>query len=190
MRVWEFLRWASWNPLWAGIFSGVFALMGAVIGGRYVLRSIEAQRRLDRLAAGRALSIELDLNLAATASLAIAGRTKPLDYLTFSPVLMLNVFDTRLTLFSALLGPAEFRALVSLYARASSSFSLLEIMHARQQAFTAGAVGKFTELSDEFALAARSIASIVWPEDEQKRQERTRSIQLTEVHNSGKVCGH
>jgi hypothetical protein len=36
------------------VFGGVFALLGAIIGGRYVLRSMEEQRQRDRLAAGRA----------------------------------------------------------------------------------------------------------------------------------------
>ena len=74
------------EPLWAGIFSGLFALLGAVIGGKFVLRSMKIQRSLDQLAAGRALSTELEMNLTAMATLAIVGRANPLEYLTPRPL--------------------------------------------------------------------------------------------------------
>ena len=137
-RFWSFLCWASWNPLWAGLFGGLFALMGAVIGGKFVLQSVKTQREVDRRAAGRALSAELEMNLAAVASLTISGRAKPLDYLTYQPPLMRAVLDDRLTLFSELLSPSEFQALVSLYARASASYSLLDDIRQRSQPFTPG----------------------------------------------------
>jgi hypothetical protein len=103
----EFLTWlcrASWNPL----FGGVCALFGAIFGGRYVLRSMEEQRRRDRLAAGRALSAELELNVHTAATLVIAGRDKPRDYLTVRPSMSRTALDERLTFLSDLLTPSEF----------------------------------------------------------------------------------
>lgn len=112
VEFWAWLRWVSWNPLFGailgGIFGGVFALLGAIIGGRYVLRSIEEQQRHDRLAAGRALSTELENNLASAVTQAIAGRNKPRDYLTFRPSISRRVLDDWLTLLSELLAPSEF----------------------------------------------------------------------------------
>ncbi len=174
VRFWKLLCWISWNPLWAGIFSGLFALLGAVIGGKFVLRSMKIQRSLDQLAAGRALSTELEMNLTAMATLAIVGRANPLDYLEFAPALQRTVVDDRLTLLSELLSPPEFQALVALYARASASFSLLTVIQRRAQPFTAGAVTKFTELAEEFALTARYVGAKVWPIEERERLEKSR----------------
>jgi hypothetical protein len=83
---------AFWgDPRWN--FGGIFALLGAIIGARYVLRSIEEQRRRDRLAAGRALSAELELNIANVVALVVAGRNKPRDYLMLRPSLSRRAFD-------------------------------------------------------------------------------------------------
>ena len=134
----------SWNPLFGSVlgsfFAGLFALLGAIIGGRYVLRSIDDQRKRERLAAGRAVSAELELNLAGTATLAVAGRAQPLGYLVSRPKLLRTAFDDRLTLMSELLKPSEFFSLASLYAQASASFALLETQAQRGVEFTPGAI--------------------------------------------------
>ena len=149
VEFWAWLCRVSWNPLFeailGGIFGGVFALVGAIIGGRYVLRSMKEQRRLDGLAAGRALSAELELNVTSAVALVVGGRNKPRDYLTFRPPFSRQVFDDRLTLLSELLTPSDFRSLTSVYAAATASFLLLEVQARRGEEFTPGAVKKFTE---------------------------------------------
>ncbi len=187
-ELWTLVQRASWNPLCGaiigGIFGGIFALIGAIIGGRYVLRSVAEARRFDRLAAGRALSVELDLNVASTATLSAVGRAKTEDYLTFRPLLIRAVFDSRLALFSELLSAPQFYSLVSLYARASASFSLLETEAKRGAPFSRGAVEKFKSLAEEFAIAARQVATYVWSEEEQKRLELIRGKSLSEAFES------
>jgi hypothetical protein len=184
-QFWGWLCRVSWNPLFGailgGIFGGVFALLGAIIGGRYVLRSIEEQRRHDRLAAGRALSSELENNFASAVTLAIAGRNKPQDYLTFRPSLSRRVLDDRLALLSELLPPSEFFNLTSLYARATAAFSLLEFQAHRGADFTPGAVKTFSEHAEEFAIAACVVASRVWPEAEQERLKFIRDKLIREM---------
>jgi hypothetical protein len=183
---WAWLYRVSWNPLFGaifgGIYGGVFALLGAIVGGRYVLRSMEEQRRRDRLAAGRALSAELELNSASAVTLVVAGRKRPRDYLTWRPLLSRRAFDDRLTLLSELLAPSEFLSVTSVYARAAASFSLLEAEARRGGEFTPGAVKKFTEQAEEFAIAARVVASHVWPEAEQERLKLIREKLLGELH--------
>jgi hypothetical protein len=185
VELWGWLCRVSWNPLFGailgGIFGGVFALLGAIIGGRYVLQSIEEQRRHDRLAAGRALSSELENNLASVVTLSIAGRNKPRDYLTFRPSFSRRVFDDRLTLLSELLGPSEFFSLTSLYARAAASFLLLEVQADRGADFTPGAVKQFADHAEEFAIAGRVVASRVWPEAEQERLKSIRDQLIREL---------
>lgn len=170
-----------WNVLLGPILGIFAALIGAIIGGRYVLRTMEVQRNLDRLAAGRALSAELELNIVATATLAIAGYQKPHDYLLVRPPLMRAAFDDRLTLLSELLSPAAFLSLVSLYARAALSFSLLETQAGRGAEFTTGAVSTFTSHAEEFAIAAQAIAALVWPEDQQRQLKDARNKTLAEI---------
>lgn len=173
VEFWAWLCRVSWNPLFGailgGIFGGIFALIGAIIGGRYVLRSMEEQRRRDKLATGRALSAELELNIASAVTLVAAGRNKPRDYLIFRPSLSRRVFDDRLSLLSELLTPAEFLSLTSMYAKAAASFLLLETEASRGAEFTPGAAKKFTEHAEEFAIAAQVVASRVWPRAEQER---------------------
>ena len=74
---------------------------------------MKEQRRLDGLAAGRALSAELELNVTSAVALVVGGRNKPRDYLTFRPPFSRQVFDDRLTLLSELLTPSDFRSLIS-----------------------------------------------------------------------------
>ncbi len=185
---WPCLYRLSWNPLIGGVlsafFAGVFALFGAIIGGRYVLRSMADQRRFERLAAGRALSAELELNVAGAAALAIAGKSKPMDYLVTRPPLLRAAFDQRLTLISELLEPIHFISLASLYARAGASFSLLETQARRGVPFTPGAVEQFSAHAEEFALAAHALAPRVWKESEQRRLDETRSKVLEELRAS------
>ncbi len=185
VEFWAWLCRVSWNPLFGailgGIFGGVFALLGAIMGGRYVLRSMEEQRRRDRLAAGRALSAEIELNFASTVSLVVAGRNKPRDYIMFRPSLSRRVFDDRLTLLSELLTPSEFLSLFSMYATAAASFVLLEAQARRGAEFTTGAVKKFTEHAEEFAIAARVLAIRVWPEAEQERLKLIREKLVGEM---------
>jgi hypothetical protein len=113
--------------------------------------------------------------------LAIAGRTNPLDYLEFAPTLQRTVVDDRLTFLSELLSPPEFRALMGLYARASASFSLLTVIQRRAQPFMAGAVANFTELAEQFAIAARSVAGRVWPKEERERLDMARVCLLKQL---------
>jgi hypothetical protein len=186
VEFWAWLCRVSWNPLFGailgGVFGGVFALLGAIIGGRYVLRSMEEQRQRDRLAAGRALSAELELNVVAAATLVMAGRDKPRDYLVVRPSMSRTALDDRLTLLSELLTPSEFIKLSALYARAWMSFSLLESQARRGADFTPGAAKKFAEHAEEFAIAARAVASCVWPEAEQERLKLIRERLVEEMH--------
>lgn len=181
VEFWEFLCRTSWNPIFGAIVSALAALAGAYIGGHYVLRAMEKARERDRFAAGRALSAELELNFQATVTLAIGGREDPDSYLTFRPPLARRVFDDRLTALSELLMPSEFRSLVALYAGASASFLLLETQAQRRAPFTPGAMGKFSEYAQEFAVAARVIAGRVWPLDEQQRLNIFREKLLREM---------
>jgi hypothetical protein len=186
VEFWTWLCRVSWNPLFGailgGIFGGIFALLGAIIGGRYVLRSMDEQRRRDRLAAGRALSAELELNIASAVTLVVAGRNKPRDYLIWRPSFSRRVFDDRLTLLSELLTPSEFLSLTSIYATAAASFLLLEAQARRGVEFTPGAVKKFMEHAEEFAIASRVVAIRVWPEAEQERLKLIREKLVEEMH--------
>jgi hypothetical protein len=162
---WAWLCRESWNPflgaIFAGIFGGVFALYGARIGGCYVLRSLEEQRRRDRIAAGRALSSELENNITSAAALAAAGIDAPRAYLTFRPSFSRLVLDDRLTLLSELLTTSEFFTLTSTYATAQASFELLEMQARRDKDFTMGAMQKFAEHALDFATAAEIVAGYV-----------------------------
>src|SRR2546428_278190 len=80
-RVWQFLERETWNPLLGGMIGG---LVGAFIGGRYVLLAPARERELDKIAAGRALSAELEQNVVAAVAI-VAGRSKPLDYIVWRP---------------------------------------------------------------------------------------------------------
>lgn len=185
VELWAWLCRVSWNPLFgailAGIFGGVFALLGAIIGGRYVLRSMDEQRRRDRLAAGRAVSTELEFNLASAVTLVVAGQNKPRDYLVWRPTFSRRVFDDRLSLLSELLTPTEFFSLSSTYATATASFLLLEAQARRGAEFTTGAVKKFAEHAEEFGIAARVVAIRVWPEAEQERLKLIRGKLLEKM---------
>jgi len=180
-------RW-SWNPFFgailASISGGAFALLGAVIGGRYVIQSMMVQRHLDRIAAGRALSAELQLNLATAVALATSGRTNPRDYLVFRPPLHRSAFDDRLALLSELLTPHEFFQSASVYARASASFLELEGEALRGAEFTPEAEKTFTALAEEFAVAAGLVAARVWPEAEQQRLKLVRDKELEKLRGT------
>jgi hypothetical protein len=181
VRISEFFRWASWNPLLAGIIGGVIGCVFALAGAALLLRK---QRRLGREAAGRALLAEIEQNLQTAAALAIAWRDNPRGYLPWRPTLSRATFDARLFLFSELLSPSEFRSLCVLYASATASFSMLEVTAGRGLDFTAGAVDRFTELAEGFAKAARLVASYVWSADEQQRLERVREETLAALRKA------
>src|SRR5208337_231005 len=109
LAVCQFLGWLSWNPLLSSIVGGgLFALIGALIGGKYVLRSLAKERKRECQAAGRAFSAELEQNVWACVALAAAGRSQPLHYLEWHPTLSRAVFDGKLTQLSELLRPPQF----------------------------------------------------------------------------------
>ena len=182
LTVWAFLKWASWNPLLTSVVGGgMFALLGAIIGGRYLLHAQRAERKLERLAAARALSVELELNTKSTATLAIAGNTNPRDYLIVRPALSRAVFDQRLALLSEFLAPQEFQALAGLYARAAMSFALLETSARDTHDMTPRAVEIFATLAKQFATASAAVAAHAWPQDEQHRLNEARAEVLAEL---------
>jgi hypothetical protein len=150
---------------------------------------MEEERRRERLAAGRALSAELEFNLASTVTLVIAGRDKPRDYLVWRPPFSRRVFDDRLALLSELLTPTEFFSLSSRYSTAAASFSLLEAQANREAEFTIGAVKKFTEHAEQFAIAARVVAIRVWPEAEQERLKYIREKLVGEMRATATSSG-
>ena len=119
--------------------------------------------------------------MVAAATLVIAGRDNPRDYLVVRPSMSRTALDDRLTLLSELLPPSEFINLCSLYARAWLSFSLLESQARRGADFTPGAATKFAEHAEQFAMAARAVASRVWPEADQERLNLIRERLLGEI---------
>jgi hypothetical protein len=95
-----------------------------------------------------------------------------------------------LPLFSELLAPAQFQALVGLYAKAAATFTLLEGQASRATPFTPGAVEQFRALAQEFAIAAQVVAAYVWPKKEQQRLERVRNgIIATMGDTNGQPAG-
>lgn len=169
------------------VAGGTFALLGAVIGGRYVLHAAREERQRTRVAAARALSAELELNTIGTARLAVAGRLNPQDYLVFHPTLLRTVFDQQLILMSELLTPLEFQSLMGLYVRAASSFALLETLAGASREMTPSAIKTFVDLAEEFALASQTLARRAWPQDQQDRLDSVRENLLKELRQASEA---
>jgi hypothetical protein len=129
---------------------------------------MKQERKRDRIAAGRAVSVELEANLLITVAMAAAGCSELDEEFLFHPSLARKAFDDRLPLMSELLTAREFQSLAAVYAGATALFSLLETERGRAASLTAESNQQFRKLAEQFAKVASQLAARAWPEEEQQ----------------------